>query len=105
MAKKDIKSNEVRTIDLSKVRVTNIDGTFAEIDCAKDVASVTYRRTDSLAVASACMELFKTGKCEWSEEVANELKDTASQLARVTADGQLESVGIIFKKAIIDAIG
>lgn len=105
MSNKKSEEKEVRIINLANVKVTNIDGSIAELDVAKDVASIVYKKTDSLAVASACMDLFKNGKCEWSEEVANELKETVSQLARATSDGQLESVGIVIKKAILEAIG
>lgn len=104
MSKKE-NNESVRMIDLSAIKVMSIDGSVNEMDWSKHIASIVYQKTDNLAVVSACLELFKTGKCEWSEEVANELKNTAMQLARVTGDGQLESVGIIVKKAIVDAIG
>ena len=91
-------------IDLSKVEVPQIDGTKGTIDVAKDVASITYNQTQDLEVVSACMDLFKTGRCEWSEKIKEDLVKTVNSLMRVV-DGQQVPMGIVLKKAILDAIG
>lgn len=98
------KEETPKVIDLSAIKVKNIDGSVIEMDWAKDIASIVYQKTDSLVVVNACLDLFKTGKCEYNDEVANELKDTVMQLARVR-NGEAESVGIIIKQAILEAIG
>ena len=100
MAKKE----ERKMIDLSNVQVPNIDGTFSPLNVAKDVASLTYNSTQDLEVVSACMDLFKNGKCEWSEKVKEDLIKTVNNLVNVV-NGEQIPMGIVIKKAIIDAIG
>jgi hypothetical protein len=98
------KEEKKKMIDLSNVQVPNIDGTFGTLDVAKDVASLTYNSTQNLEVVSACMDLFKTGKCEWTEKVKEDLTKTVNNLVRVV-EGEQIPFGIVIKKAIIDAIG
>lgn len=93
-----------KIIDLSKVEVPQIDGSKITMDVAKDVASITYNSTQDLEVVSACLELFKTGKCEWSEKVKIDLIKTVNNLVRVVGKEQIP-MGIVMKKAILDAIG
>lgn len=98
------KEEKKKMIDLSNVQVPNIDGTFGTLNVAKDVASLTYNSTQNLEVVSACMDLFKTGKCEWTEKVKEDLTKTVNNLVRVV-EGEQIPFGIVIKKAIIDAIG
>lgn len=102
MAKEE--KQEKKMIDLSNVQVPNIDGTYGTLNVAKDVASLTYSSTQDLEVVSACMDLFKNGKCEWSEKVKEDLIKTVNSLVRVV-EGEQIPFGIVIKKAIIDAIG
>lgn len=98
------KEEEKRMIDLSSVKVQNIDGSEVTMDFSKDIASITYNSTQDLEVVSACMDLFKTGKCEWSEKIKEDLSKTVTNLVRVV-DGEQIPLGIVLKKAILDAIG
>ena len=70
-----------KMIDLSQVKVMAVDGTEQVVDLSKELASAYYNKAQSLEEATACMDLFKTGKCEYSDtirdgfiRVMNELK-------------------------------
>ena len=91
-------------IDLSKVEVKNIDGTISTVNVSKDVASITYNATQDLEVVAACVDLFKTGKCEWSQKVKDDLTKTVNALVKVV-DGEQIPIGVVFKNAILEAIG
>lgn len=93
-----------KKINLKEVKVPMIDGTTTTIDVSKDVASITYNSTQDLEVVAACMDLFKTGECEWSEKVKEDLTKTVNNLVRVI-DGEGIPMGIVMKKAILEAIG
>jgi len=93
-----------RIINLKEVEVPNIDGTSVKIDVSKDVASITYNSTQDLEVVSACLELFKSGECEYSDKVKEDLTKTVNNLVRMV-DGEAIPMGIVMKKAILDAIG
>ena len=93
-----------KKINLKEVKVPMIDGTTTKIDVSKDVASITYNSTQDLEVVAACMDLFKTGECEWSEKVKEDLAKTVNNLVRVI-DGEGIPMGIVMKKAILEAIG
>jgi hypothetical protein len=93
-----------RMINLKEVEVPNIDGTTVKIDVSKDVASITYNSTQDLEVVSACMDLFKNGECDYSDKVKEDLVKTVNNLVRMV-DGEAIPMGIVMKKAILDAIG
>lgn len=95
---------ERRMIDLSKVRVQQVNGEFTVIDYSKDVASATYNNTQDLETAAACLELFKTGKCPYSENVKEHMTTAVNALG-YNRDGVFIPMGIVFKKAILDAMG
>lgn len=92
-----------RMIDLTKVKWPHIDGTEEIIDMSKDVASVTYNRTQNLEIVSACIDLFKTGQCEYSDVMKEELTQTINNLERVVDGGKMP-LGIIYKKALLEAL-
>lgn len=91
-------------INLKEVQVPQIDGTTVKLDVSKDVASITYNSTQDLEVVDACLKLFNKGECEWSEKVKEDLAKTVNNLVRVV-DGESIPMGIVMKKAILDAIG
>ena len=93
-----------KIIDLSKVKVQQVNGEFIEVDYSKDVASAAYNNTQDLETAAACLDLFKTGKCECSDNVKEQLINTVNNLGYVQ-NGQQIPLGIVFRKAILDAIG
>lgn len=93
-----------KKINLKEVKVPKIDGTTTTIDVSKDVASFTYDSAQDLEVVAACMDLFKTGECDWSEKVKEDLTKTVNDLVRVI-DGKSVPMGIVMKKAILEAIG
>ena len=96
---------KVRMIDLAHVQVPRIDGTFEEMDVSKEIAGLTYNMTqDEIEVVSACLDLFKTGQCKWSEKVKEDLYKTVNNLVRMV-DGEAVPVGIVLKRAILNAIG
>lgn len=69
-----------RKINLLKVKVVNVDGSEQELDLSKDIASNLYNRAMNVEEASASMELFKTGECDYSEALRDsilKLLDTA----------------------------
>ena len=103
MKKEEKKGEEKKMIDLSKVKVPNIDGTESTMDVAKDVAGLTYGRTQNLETVSACLDLFKTGRCEWSETVRDDLSLTVNSLCRVI-NGEQIPMGIVVKNAILEAL-
>ena len=93
-----------RMINLKEVEVPNIDGTSVKIDVSKDVASITYNSTQDLEVVSACLELFKNGQCAYTDKIKEDLVKTVNNLVRMV-DGEAIPMGIVMKKAILDAIG
>lgn len=88
-----------RMINLKEVEVPAIDGTSVKINVSKDVASITYNSTQDLEVVDACLKL-----CEWSEKVKEDLVKTVNNLVRMVDDEAIP-MGIVMKKAILDAIG
>lgn len=58
-----------KMIDLTKVKVVNVDGSEQFIDVSKDIASQYYQRAQNVEEAAACMDLFKNGKCEYSDNI------------------------------------
>ncbi len=50
---------EIKTIDLSKVTVQNIDGTDIIIDVAKELAQVIFSNTQSIEEHSFAIEMYK----------------------------------------------
>lgn len=94
-----------KIINLREVKVPNIDGSFSTIDVSKDIASITYNTTqDKIEVVAACLDLFKTGQCKWSEKVKEDLTKTVNNLVRMV-DGEAVPMGIVMKDAILEAIG
>ena len=91
-------------IDLSKVKVQQVNGEFIEVDYSKDVAAAAYNNTQDIETATACIDLFKTGKCEYSDSIREQLINTVNNLGFVQ-NGQHIPLGIVFKKAILEAIG
>lgn len=50
---------DMKTIDLSKVTVKNIDGTDIIIDVAKELAQVIFANTQSIEEHSFAIEMYK----------------------------------------------
>jgi len=96
---------EKKTINLTKVKVQQVDGKEAEVDYSKDIASLTYNRTQDLETSIACQKMFLEGECPYSDKVKEEFVKTINTLSRIGIDGKPEPVGIIYKKALLDAIG
>ena len=64
------KDNEKKKfVDLTKVKIVNVDGSEQENDYSKIIAGHLYNNAQNVEQASAAMELFKTGKCEYSDEI------------------------------------
>ena len=60
---------EKKKINLTKVKVLKVDGEEQIMDVSKDLSSAYYQRAETLEEASACMDLFKTGECDYSDVV------------------------------------
>ena len=56
-------------VDLTKVKIINVDGSVQENDYSKIIAGHLYNNAQNVEQATAAMELFKTGKCEYSNEI------------------------------------
>lgn len=67
-------AEEKKMIDLSKVEIKEIDGTVNKVDMSKDVASQIYPKAQTLPVVNACLDLYKEGKCEYNDEMAEAIK-------------------------------
>ena len=86
---------EKRMIDLSKVKVVAVDGKETFADLSKELASAYYLKAQSLEEASACMDLFKNGKCEYSDAIKNGFIRVMDELQTGWAvrQGVLEAIG------------
>lgn len=89
------KKNEKRMIDLTKVQLREIDGTLTEVDMSKDISRNLYGQAQTLEVVTGCLDLFKTGQCEYSDE----MKDAVLQLL------ENSGTGYVLRTAVMDAIG
>ena len=90
-----MENKEKRMIDLSGIDVMEVDGQHSKVDMSKDISRNLYPQAQSLEVVTGCLDLFKTGKCEYSDEM------------RDAIIGLLESsgTGYVLKTAIQAAIG
>ena len=59
----------MKTIDLSKVKVNNIDGKEVTLDVAKELAQVIFANTQSIEEHSFSMELYRDPIVELTDEV------------------------------------
>ena len=61
-------SEKIKKIDLSKLEITNIDGSKIEIDLSKELAQGIYSTTQKIAELSFAMDLFKNPVVELTDE-------------------------------------
>ena len=61
-------SEKIKKIDLSKLEITNIDGSKVEIDLSKELAQGIYSTTQKIAELSFAMDLFKNPIVELTDE-------------------------------------
>lgn len=66
MATKEIK--EVKTIDLSKLPITQLDGEVIEHDFSKDLAQAIFSNTQKVEEHSFSVDLYKNPVVELTEE-------------------------------------
>ena len=64
-------SENKRTIDLTQVQIEQVDKRVVTQDVSKLIASALYNIAQTLPVSVACQELYKTGICEYTEEIKN----------------------------------
>ena len=60
---------EIKTIDLSKVTVQNIDGKEIIIDVAKELAQVIFANTQSIEEHAFSLDLYKNPVVELTDDV------------------------------------
>jgi len=89
------KKESKRMIDLTSVKVKEIDGQVSTIDMSKDISRNLYGQAQSLEVVTGCLDLFKTGKCEHSEEM----------VSAITMLLDAMQTGYVMRSAILEAIG
>ena len=65
---KEVKTN-LKTIDLSKITIHNIDGKEIIIDVAKELAQVIFANTQSIEEHSFSMELYRNPVVELTDDV------------------------------------
>ena len=58
----------MKTIDLSKLELTMLDGTIAEHDLSKDLAQAIFQNTQKIEEHAFSLELFKNPIIELTEE-------------------------------------
>ncbi len=68
MATKEIKGTEVKTIDLSKLPITQLDGTVIEHDFSKDLAQAIFSNTQKIEEHSFSVDLYKNPIVALTEE-------------------------------------
>jgi len=61
-------SEKIKKIDLSRLEITNIDGSKVEIDLSKELAQGIYSTTQKISELSFAMDLFKDPVVELTEE-------------------------------------
>lgn len=61
--------NEIRVIDLTHVQVEQVDKSVQTMDVSKIFASAMYNMAKTLPVSVACQDLYKSGKCEFTDEI------------------------------------
>ena len=96
------KKEEKKMIDFTKCKVEQIDGTFTEEDLsgiAKDIANMVFKGANELSVYNACIDIYKTGKCEWEQKVVDAFKYIIDNLL---IGG--EPASIVLKKALLLAM-
>ena len=59
----------MKTIDLSKITIQNIDGKEIIIDVAKELAQVIFANTQSIEEHSFSMELYRNPVVELTDDV------------------------------------
>ena len=65
---REVKTN-LKTIDLSKITIHNIDGKEIIIDVAKELAQVIFANTQSIEEHSFSMELYRNPVVELTDDV------------------------------------
>ena len=58
----------MKTVNLSKLQITMIDGSIMEYDISKELAEVIFKTTQSLAEHSFCLDLYKNPIVELTDE-------------------------------------
>jgi len=58
----------MKTVNLSKLQITMIDGSIMEYDISKELAEVIFKTTQSLAEHSFCLDLYKNPVVELTDE-------------------------------------
>lgn len=61
-------SEKIKKIDLSRLEITNIDGSKVEIDLSKELAQGIYSTTQKISELSFAMDLFKNPVVELTDE-------------------------------------
>ena len=61
-------SEKIKKVDLSRLEITNIDGSKVEIDLSKELAQGIYSTTQKISELSFAMDLFKDPVVELTEE-------------------------------------
>ena len=87
-------AEEKKIIDLTDIEVMEIDGKTSKANPAKDIAEKIYPVAKTLPVVNACLDLYKTGKCDFSKEMAQEIKNLLEAL----------ETGYVMKTAILSRL-
>ena len=90
-----MEKKEQKVIDLTKVQVPEIDGQVSTVDMSKEISSKLYPQAQTLGVVTGCLDLFKTGYCEYSDEMRDAICSLLEHLG----------TGYVVKTAIMQAIG
>ena len=69
----------MKTIDLSKLELTMLDGTTAEHDLSKDLAQAIFQNTQKIEEHAFSLELFKNPVVELTEENRKIITDYTSR--------------------------
>lgn len=67
-------SEKIKKIDLSRLEITNIDGSKVEIDLSKELAQGIYSTTQKISELSFAMDLFKNPVVELTDENKEAIK-------------------------------
>ncbi len=103
MSKKEEKKGEKKVIDFTQCTVDRIDGASDKQDLsgiAKDIANIVFQNTNELSVYVACQDVFKTGKCDWSEKIEEDFRGVIESLLI-----ENRPASILLKNALLSALG
>lgn len=75
----------MKTVNLTKVPTTMVDGSTVELDYSKELANNIYQSTRDAGEASLAMDLYKHGEVEYTEEAEKTLRKYAGNFVYFAA--------------------